>query len=117
MRQAGKTEFQKLYEQLAIHHFNGGTFEMTNDGPYLTVRLINKKHSQFPCPTTNCGGDGRYAAPGRGHREGCGWPRLEGERDTGTIEEYLKLSVMREARYLRQKADLLAAGEPGVPDE
>ena len=29
------------------------------------------------CPTPNCPGDARYAAPGRGHIEGCTYPRPE----------------------------------------
>lgn len=31
------------------------------------------KH-RYPCPTDGCPGDGRYAAPGRGHIEGCTSP-------------------------------------------
>lgn len=31
-------------------------------------------HPIHPCQTEGCPGDGRYAAPGRGHREGCRWP-------------------------------------------
>ena len=31
-------------------------------------------HPEFPCPTAECPGDARYAAPGRRHREGCTHP-------------------------------------------
>lgn len=31
------------------------------------------------CPTPDCEGDARYAAPGRGHREGCAYPHSIGD--------------------------------------
>lgn len=46
-------------------------------GPWAEVSQalpVAAPHPHWPCPTTDCPGDGRYAPPGRGHREGCTGP-------------------------------------------
>ena len=53
-----------------------GPFTMTTQpGSYawhLAVALaVSQMKNRYPCPTEGCPGDGRYAAPGRGHRDGC----------------------------------------------
>lgn len=36
------------------------------------------------CPTPRCRGDERYAAPGRGHIEGCTYPSTPPDQDGGS---------------------------------
>lgn len=87
--------------------------------PYCTPRLSPEvsKH-RYPCPTDGCPGDGRYAAPGRGHIAGCTSPVLPPAppriRGFGVTAAELDTSVQRAAHAGWSVADLAGRSEADV---
>lgn len=63
----------------------GGTYTFCARCPM--ARLM-APHPTYPCDTEGCPGDGRYGAPGRGHREGCAHPLPRSDSpDTDRLQE------------------------------
>lgn len=67
-----------LHDDLCDCESMGGRFGAhRNECPTMQARradVVDKMQPDLGCPTEGCKGDVRYAAPGRGHREGCTHP-------------------------------------------
>lgn len=72
---AGSRDFRRI---------GGGAVLVESQEPWGYPHLfpgVQAPHPQFPCSTDGCPGDGRYAAPGRGHLVECAFPLPNGRSD------------------------------------